>query len=205
MTVENNTKKTVATTDGLAGTADPVTSTMQLFPGVPGFPALSFATAAAFGAFSLMLPVIPLAVILTTGSDTLAGATTMVFMAVTVATQLVTNRIIRRYGYRRVMLAAAFLLGVPTLWYLVSMDTASLLLVAAVRGSGGGAGSVLGLRCRCSGTASTCTWCCGGLSIPPVSPVCRLMSSMRCCALMRRCGGGRLRAVRPTAVGAGGC
>ena len=112
MTVENNTKKTVATTDGLAGTADPVTSTMQLFTEVPGFTALSFATAAAFGAFSLMLPVIPLAVILTTGSDTLAGATTMVFMAVTVATQLVTNRIIRRYGYRRVMLAAAFLLGV---------------------------------------------------------------------------------------------
>ena len=138
MTVENNTKKTVATTDGLAGTADPVTSTMQLFTEVPGFTALSFATAAAFGAFSLMLPVIPLAVILTTGSDTLAGATTMVFMAVTVATQLVTNRIIRRYGYRRVMLAAAFLLGVPTLWYLVSMDTASLLLVAAVRGMGFG-------------------------------------------------------------------
>lgn len=138
MTVENNTKKTVATTDGLAGTADPVTSTMQLFTEVPGFTALSFATAAAFGAFSLMLPVIPLAVILTTGSDTLAGATTMVFMAVTVATQLVTNRIIRRYGYRRVMLAAAFLLGVPTLWYLVSMDAASLLLVAAVRGMGFG-------------------------------------------------------------------
>ena len=111
MTVENNTNNTVATTDGLAGTTDPVTSTMQLFTEVPGFTALSFATAAAFGAFSLMLPVIPLAVILTTGSDTLAGATTMVFMAVTVATQLVTNRIIRRYGYRRVMLAAAFFAG----------------------------------------------------------------------------------------------
>ena len=132
MTVKNNTNNTVATADS------PATSTMQLFTEVPGFTALSFATAAAFGAFSLMLPVIPLAVILTTGSDTLAGATTMVFMAVTVATQLVTNRIIRRYGYRRVMLAAAFLLGVPTLWYLVSMDTASLLLVAAVRGMGFG-------------------------------------------------------------------
>ena len=132
MTVKNNTNNTVATADS------PATSTMQLFTKVPGFTALSFATAAAFGAFSLMLPVIPLAVILTTGSDTLAGATTMVFMAVTVATQLVTNRIIRRYGYRRVMLAAAFLLGVPTLWYLVSMDTASLLLVAAVRGMGFG-------------------------------------------------------------------
>ena len=132
MTVKNSTNNTVATADS------PATSTMQLFTEVPGFTALSFATAAAFGAFSLMLPVIPLAVILTTGSDTLAGATTMVFMAVTVATQLVTNRIIRRYGYRRVMLAAAFLLGVPTLWYLVSMDTASLLLVAAVRGMGFG-------------------------------------------------------------------
>ena len=140
MTVKNNTNNTVATADSPAGTADSVvaTSTMQLFTKVPGFTALSFATAAAFGAFSLMLPVIPLAVILTAGSDTLAGATTMVFMAVTVATQLVTNRIIRRYGYRRVMLAAAFLLGVPTLWYLVSMDTTSLLLVAAVRGMGFG-------------------------------------------------------------------
>ena len=88
MTVKNNTNNTVATADSPAGTADSVvaTSTMQLFTKVPGFTALSFATAAAFGAFSLMLPVIPLAVILTTGSDTLAGATTMVFMAVTVAT-----------------------------------------------------------------------------------------------------------------------
>ena len=118
MMAESNTKKTIVTADSPAGTNDPVvampTSTMRLFTEVPGFTALSFATAAAFGAFSLMLPVIPLAVILTTGSETLAGATTMVFMAVTVATQLVINRIIRRYGYRRVMLAAAFLLGVPT-------------------------------------------------------------------------------------------
>ena len=56
MTVKNNTNNTNNT---VATAGSPATSTMQLFTEVPGFTALSFATAAAFGAFSLMLPVDP--------------------------------------------------------------------------------------------------------------------------------------------------
>lgn len=112
---------------------------VRLLSDIPGFFALACATAASFMAFALMLPVIPLAVITKTGSETLAGATTTVFMAVTVATQLVTVKVIRRYGFRVVMVTAALLLGLPTAWYVVTMDSVSLLVVAAIRGMGFGA------------------------------------------------------------------
>ncbi|AFH52310.1 Hypothetical protein Cp267_1413 [Corynebacterium pseudotuberculosis 267] len=95
--------------------------------------------AAAFAAFSLMLPVIPLAVIAGGGSDALAGATTAVFMAVTVLTQLCTNAALMRFGYRKVMVVAVLLLGIPALWYVVAMDPVSVLVVAGIRGVGFGA------------------------------------------------------------------
>ncbi|MDO5099837.1 MAG: MFS transporter [Corynebacterium sp.] len=112
---------------------------LRLLRDIPGFFALACATAASFGALALMLPVIPLAVITATGSETLAGATTTVFMATTVATQLVTVKVVRKFGFRAVMVTAALLLGVPTLWYVLTMDSVSLLVVAAIRGMGFGA------------------------------------------------------------------
>ncbi|GAA1474179.1 MFS transporter [Corynebacterium felinum] len=105
---------------------------------IRGFLPLSCATAAAFGALALMLPVIPLAVIAQSGNETLAGASTTVFMAATVLTQLCTNAVIAKVGYRAVMIAASLLLGLPTLAYIVSMDPVVLMSVAAVRGVGFG-------------------------------------------------------------------
>lgn len=105
---------------------------------ITGFLPTIVAVAAAFAAFSLILPVIPLAVIAGGGSDTLAGVTTAVFMAVTVLTQLCTNAALLRFGYRKVMVLAALLLGVPALWYVVAMDPVSVLVIAGVRGVGFG-------------------------------------------------------------------
>ncbi|CAB0910674.1 MFS transporter [Corynebacterium diphtheriae bv. mitis] len=105
---------------------------------VPGFTSTLIAVAAAFAAFSLMLPVIPLAVIASGQSDALAGATTATFMAITVLTQICTSRLIHAFGYRAVMIVAALLLGLPSLWYAVSLDPASVLIVAAIRGIGFG-------------------------------------------------------------------
>lgn len=105
---------------------------------VPGFTSTLIAVAAAFSAFSLMLPVIPLAVIASGQSDALAGATTATFMAITVLTQICTSRLIHAFGYRAVMIVAALLLGLPSLWYAVSLDPASVLIVAAIRGIGFG-------------------------------------------------------------------
>ncbi|WP_083984516.1 MFS transporter [Corynebacterium epidermidicanis] len=105
----------------------------------PGYLATIVAVAAAFGGWSLLLPVVPLAVINNGGSETLAGATTGVFMATTVITQVITPRLLRRFGYFPVMVVSATLLGLPALGYLLGMDPATVLTVSAIRGVGFGA------------------------------------------------------------------
>lgn len=105
----------------------------------PGFIPTLIAVAAAFGAWSLLLPVIPLAVIEAGQSQALAGASTGVFMATTVLTQIVTPRLLRTYGYNPVMVFAAFMLGVPALGHLLGMDAWIVLLFSALRGIGFGA------------------------------------------------------------------
>ncbi|MEJ5997057.1 MFS transporter [Corynebacterium sp. H130] len=105
----------------------------------PGFLATIVAVAAAFGGWALLLPVVPLAVIQAGGSDTYAGATTGVFMAATVLTQIITPRLCRTFGYIPVMSVAAFLLGVPAIGLAVSIDPLPVLLVSAIRGIGFGA------------------------------------------------------------------
>ncbi|MDU0478013.1 MFS transporter [Staphylococcus chromogenes] len=105
----------------------------------PGYLATIIAVAAAFGGWSLLLPVVPLAVINEGGSDTLAGATTGVFMAATVLTQMLTPKLLRRFGYIPVMLASATLLGLPALGYLLGMDPLAVLTVSVIRGVGFGA------------------------------------------------------------------
>ncbi len=105
----------------------------------PGFIPTLVAVFAAFGAWSLLLPVIPLAALDHGHSATLAGATTGVFMAATVATQIFTPMMLRRIGYNPVMVASAFMLGVPALGHLLGMDAWILLLFSALRGVGFGA------------------------------------------------------------------
>ncbi|MDO4911813.1 MAG: MFS transporter [Corynebacterium sp.] len=89
---------------------------------------------AAFGAWSLLLPVVPLTVVSRGGSPTLAGLHTGIFMAATVVTQFFMPRLIRRVGYVPIMVAASLLLGLPALAYFHSMS----LLISLVRGIGFG-------------------------------------------------------------------
>ncbi|MGP6172858.1 MFS transporter [Corynebacterium sp. A21] len=105
----------------------------------PGFIATLVAVAAAFGSWSMLLPVIPLAVIDNGGSDLLAGSATGIFMAATVATQILTPASLRKFGYNPVMVFAAFMLGAPTLGYLLGLDTFNVLFFSALRGIGFGA------------------------------------------------------------------
>lgn len=105
----------------------------------PGFIATLIAVGSTFGAFSILLPVVPLAVIDAGGSDALAGATTAIFMAATVLTQYFTPQAIRAVGYRPVMVASAFMLGVPALGHLLGMTVVPALLFSALRGVGFGA------------------------------------------------------------------
>lgn len=105
----------------------------------PGFVATLIAVAAAFGSWSMLLPVIPTAVIDAGGSDALAGGTTGIFMLATVITQIGTPAALRKFGYNPVMVAAAIMLGIPTLGYLLGMEAFWVLLFSALRGIGFGA------------------------------------------------------------------
>ena len=105
----------------------------------PGFVPTLVAVFAAFGSWSLLLPVIPLAALDAGHGATLAGASTGIFMAATVATQIFTPTALRRVGYNPVMVASAFMLGVPALGHLLGLDTWNLLLFSALRGMGFGA------------------------------------------------------------------
>lgn len=108
----------------------------------PGFVPILIAVACAFGAWSLLLPVLPLAVIDGGGSDTLAGGATAIFMLCTVLTQTQTPRMLRIVGYSPVMIVSAFLLGLPALGHLLGMDPWIVLLFSGLRGIGFGALSV---------------------------------------------------------------
>jgi len=95
-------------------------------------------SAAAFGGFSLLLPVVPWAIAEAGGSDTLAGSVTAVFMLTTVLTQLAMPRLLRSFGHRATLVAGCLFLGPPSLLFLVSMAPASVLGISALRGIGFG-------------------------------------------------------------------
>lgn len=108
----------------------------------PGFIPTLIAVAGAFGAWSLLLPVVPTAVLDSGGDATLAGATTGIFMLATVITQLLTPSLLRAVGYNPVMVVSAFLLGVPALGHMLGTDPFTVLLFSAIRGVGFGAVTV---------------------------------------------------------------
>lgn len=110
----------------------------------PGMISVLIMAAAAFGGWSLLLPVVPLSVAREGGSDTLAGSVTGVFMAATVVTQLLVPTLLRTQGHRRVLAAGCLLLGMPSLLFLLSSDAVAVLAVSAVRGIGFGLLTVAG-------------------------------------------------------------
>ncbi|WP_311777504.1 MFS transporter [Trueperella abortisuis] len=104
----------------------------------PGFTNVMVAIFAAFGCWALLLPVIPQAIIESGGSAGLAGASTGVFMGVTVIAQTQTPRIIRRFGYVPTMAFSGVLLGIPSLIHIFTMSAPAVFAVAALRGIGFG-------------------------------------------------------------------
>ena len=107
-----------------------------------GMLAVLVAVAAACGAWSLLLPVVPSAVLDAGGAESLAGLSTGVFMLFTVITQIFTPWLLRKFGFRVVMVVSAFLLGGPAFGYMLGMEPGVLLTVSAIRGVGFGALSV---------------------------------------------------------------
>lgn len=105
----------------------------------PGYVPTLLAVACAFGSWSVLLPIVPLAVLEAGGSEVLAGGTTGAFILTTVATQVVTPALLRRFGYRPVMAVSAFLLGVPALGHFWGMSVVPALAFSALRGFGFGA------------------------------------------------------------------
>ncbi|MDO5029572.1 MAG: MFS transporter [Corynebacterium sp.] len=105
----------------------------------PGLIPTLIAVMAAFGGWSLLMPVIPQAILDDGGSTSLAGAYTGIFMAATVLTQTQTPRMLRHVGYGRTMFISGLFLGVPTIFHIFGTDAALVLAIAVLRGMGFGA------------------------------------------------------------------
>lgn len=111
---------------------------------VRGLPAAMAMGAASFGGWGLLLPVVPLAVSQSGSSDAVAAASTAIFMATTVITQLFVPSMLMRVGHRAVLAAGCLLLGLPALLFIVSVDAVPALAVSALRGTGFGMLTVAG-------------------------------------------------------------
>ena len=109
-----------------------------------GFAAVLASTVLAFGGYALLLPVVPLHAVAGGASPGGGGATTGVFMAATVATQLLSPPLLRRAGPRASMLAGCVALGAPAALMVVSASVLLLLAVAVLRGIGFGLVTVTG-------------------------------------------------------------
>ena len=109
---------------------------------VRGVPLMLLSVFCAFLGWSMLLPVIPVAMLDAGYGDSLAGLTTGVFMAATVVTQVFVPRLLRRWGYVPVMASGAALLGIPSVLYLPDAGSWLILTVSAVRGVGFGAVTV---------------------------------------------------------------
>lgn len=105
----------------------------------PGIIPTLVAVMAAFGGWSLLLPVIPQAILDDGRSAGLAGAYTGVFMAATVLTQTQTPRALRAFGYGNTMFISGLFLGLPTIAHLLGTEAWLVLSIAALRGIGFGA------------------------------------------------------------------
>lgn len=110
----------------------------------PGILAAFALVLLAFGGFSLLLPVVPLAVVRGGGSGVVAGATTGVFMTVTVVFQLLAPRFTAAIGYRWVLAIGSALLGLPSGLLAMSDGSFAVLAVSGVRGAGFGMMTVAG-------------------------------------------------------------
>lgn len=129
-----NTADVAAVLDG----REPENQTRSLRP-------LLASTAATFAGYAFLASVVPLWASAKGAGEFGAGSTTGVFMAATVATQLIMPWLLRRLGYRATLIAGSVLLGAPALFYAVSTSAWALLVISAVRGLGFGLLTVSGV------------------------------------------------------------
>ena len=102
------------------------------------------ASACGLAGFFVLLPVVPLYAT-TAGAGTAgAGLTTAALLFATVAAELVSPRLVGRFGYRPVFAVGLLLLGVPALALAASAQLVAILAVSLVRGLGFGIVVVLG-------------------------------------------------------------
>jgi predicted MFS family arabinose efflux permease len=93
-------------------------------------------TFGASSSFYLLLSVVPLYAASVGAGGLGAGLATGALMLSTAATELVTPRLVARFGYRLVLAAGLVLLGAPALALPSSTGMAAILLVCVVRGIG---------------------------------------------------------------------
>jgi predicted MFS family arabinose efflux permease len=110
-------------------------------------PALLRVFGAAFAglsSFFLLLSVAPLYATSAGAGEIGAGATTAALFSGTVAAELMSPRLVHRFGYRLVFAVGLLLLGLPALALTVSSRLAAIVALSAVRGLGFGIVVVLG-------------------------------------------------------------
>lgn len=98
----------------------------------------------AFGGYSLLLSVVPLWAARGGAGAAGSGASTGVFMLLTVLTQLVVPWLLNRVGHRWVLVVGMALMGAPTPGLALSPELVPVLLISAVRGIGFGLLTVSG-------------------------------------------------------------
>ncbi|RCW45287.1 putative MFS family arabinose efflux permease [Halopolyspora algeriensis] len=105
---------------------------------------LLVATLGAFAGYVTLLPVVPLWAVEAGASEVAAGATTGLFMLVTVLTQLGMPWLLQRVDHRIALGLGTFLIGVPTPLFALATELWALLAVSGVRGVGFGLLTVTG-------------------------------------------------------------
>lgn len=89
-----------------------------------------------FCGFGLLIPVAPMWAAQGGANETGVGLVTGVFMFSTVGVQLTVPRMLRRFGWARVLVVGMLLLGIPAPLHLLSDGLPLILLLAATRGAG---------------------------------------------------------------------
>lgn len=104
---------------------------------------LVFSTFFTITGFYLLLSVVPLYTERSGGTNSDAGLATATFMLSTVAVQVAMPGILRRFGYKPVLMAGQLLMGLPALFYGLAGAVPSILAVTLARGAGFGAAIVV--------------------------------------------------------------
>ncbi|MEU6644206.1 MFS transporter [Saccharomonospora sp. NPDC046836] len=108
------------------------------------FRLILLASATAFSGYALLLPVVPLWAVQQGAGTVAAGAATGVFMTSCVLAQFATSALVRRYGYRTVLLCGALFLVIPTPLLIAMTGAPAILGISLLRGIGFGLVTVCG-------------------------------------------------------------